>query len=99
MNHGFLMKYLLLTLFLKFDNSVIIENLTGEANNFLCIYADDIEDTFPNECIHFRAILQNSNLKMKSSIEMLELIVNDNLNETFPNISFRSFNFSLYSYD
>ncbi len=75
------------------DESVSVENLTQEEKDFQKFYAEDSDETFPVECLHFKNYIGsacNKNEKNRlsgSAINLLSFLRDSNLQVVFPNVS------------
>ena len=73
--------------------SVDLTDLTREAENFQNFYAEDIEETFAVECVHFRSFIESScvedqkNELSGNAINLLTFLRENNLEVVFPNVS------------
>lgn len=64
------------------------EDLVEEAENFQKFYKEDIEETFPLECIHFRNYIKNTQMEESfDSTNVLEFIRDHHLEDLFPNVN------------
>ncbi len=66
------------------SDQVILEN----ARNFQQLYKDDIEESFPEECLHFRDFIKVASNKDKFKGPNFSAFLHDNdLDNVFPNVS------------
>lgn len=75
-------------------NSMSSEDIIREAKNLQQQYKDDLEATFPEECLHFQQFVQNSeNIEGFQSPNFLTFLYGNGLDAAFPNvcIAFRIF--------
>ncbi len=75
--------------FLLNIQTISAEHLLQEAQNFQKLYAGDIEEIFPTECVHFKNFIQNAvdeNEKLSAS-SLLAFILDHDLEELFANVS------------
>lgn len=68
------------------------DNIIEEAEKFRQFYTVDIEETFPQECVHFRSYIRNTveaggGTAVTSAHTLLKFFHEHNLQETFPNVN------------
>lgn len=70
-------------------NQLSLEEIVQKANKLQAFYNDDLEESFSNECLHFRSYLQSIMENNENNLGVIEsslLLRSKNLQTVFPNI-------------
>jgi hypothetical protein len=74
--------------FINIDKSIDIDDIVQGAKKLQQFYETDIdENTFTQECIHFKTYMQNAIEKKQQNQSLFTFFRNQNLEELFPNVS------------
>ena len=73
---------------INIDKSIDTDDIVQEAKKLQQFYETDIdENTFTQECIHFKTYMQNAIEKKQQNQSLFTFFRNQNLEELFPNVS------------
>jgi hypothetical protein len=73
---------------INIDKSIDTDDIAQEAKKLQQFYETDIdENTFTQECIHFKTYMQNAIEKKQQNQRLFTFFRNQNLEELFPNVS------------
>jgi len=86
---GYVNIYYKFKFFINIDNkSIDNDDIVQGAKKLRQFYETDIdENTFTQECIHFKTYMQNATEKKQQNQSLLTYFRNQNLEELFPNVS------------